>query len=233
MKMTDEPAKPGYPSEDCCHVVDPRIARHFDERMEAAIAAGQFPEMVDVSRGLLYMLCDVAETHPTLLELGCGSGAMTVTLLESGAAKADGVDLSPMSIATAQRRAEAAGVGDRAHFVVGDGSVAAVEPHDWVVLDRVICCFAEVDRLLDNSIGAAEKRYAFSVPLDSGWQGLVNKVIRTVENRTNRLRGRPCPAFTHPIDKIRGRLREAGFDVLRERKIGLWYAAVFQRAEAT
>ena len=42
---------------------------------------------------------------------------MSVTLLENGAAHADGIDLSPMSVATAQRRADAAGVGDRATFM--------------------------------------------------------------------------------------------------------------------
>lgn len=185
--------------------------------------------MVDVTRALLALLSDVESVRPTLLELGCGSGALMVSLLERGAVRADGVDLSPVSIATAKRRAEATGVGERVSLQVGDGSVVPLARHDWVVLDRVICCYADVDRLLDNSIGAAGRRYAFSVPLDSGWQGLVNRVIRMVENSTNRLRSRPCPGYTHPIAMIRGRLREAGFSPLREKRVGLWYAAVFER----
>lgn len=185
--------------------------------------------MVDVTRALLALLSDVESVQPTLLELGCGSGALLVTLLERGAVRADGVDLSPASIATAKRRAEAADVVERVSLQVGDGSVVPLAQHDWVVLDRVICCYADVDRLLGNSIGAAGRRYAFSVPLDSGWQGLVNRVIRTVENWTNRLRGRPCPAYTHSIAKIQRRLRDAGFSPLRERRVGLWYVAVFER----
>ena len=218
-------------TDDCCHAVDPRIASHFDQKATAATNDGSFPEMVEVSRGLLYMLCDVAETHPTLLELGCGTGAMSVTLLESGAAKADGIDLSPNSVATAQQRAEAAGVADRATFTVGDGSLVAVEPHDWVVLDRVFCCFPHFEQLLNNSLGAAQQRYAFTMPLDSGWQGVANRFIRIFDKVALRLGADGCPGFTHPIDKIRGRLRAAGFDVLRERRIGLWYAAVFQRVD--
>ncbi|MGI8929221.1 MAG: class I SAM-dependent methyltransferase [Candidatus Limnocylindrales bacterium] len=217
------------PTEDCCAAVDPRIARHFDKRMRAAAAAGEFPQMVEVSRGLLGLLSDVESVRPTLLELGCGSGGLTVALLERGAVRADGVDLSPESVATAKRRAEMAGVDSRVNFQLGDGSQAAVSPHDWVVLDRVICCYSDVDRLLANSIGAAEKRYAFSVPLDNGWQGLVNRTILTAEKLTRRLRGNPCPGYTHSIAKIRRRLRDAGFEALRERKVGLWYAAVFER----
>ena len=219
--------------DDCCkpadRQVDPRIARHFDKRMRVAAEAGEFPLMVEVSRGLLDLLSDVGSERPTLLELGCGSAALMVSLLERGAVSADGVDLSPGSIATAERRAATAGVEGQVAFQVGDGSLVPLEPHDWVVLDRVICCYADVDRLMGNSIGAARKRYAFSVPLDSGWQGLVNRVIRTTENSTNRFRGRPCPGYTHPIDKIRQRLTDAGFRMLRERKVGLWYAAVFER----
>src|SRR5262245_61925959 len=118
----DPGAAPASHAADCCRTPDPRIASHFDQRVTNATADDTFPEMVEVSRGLLYMLCDAADKQPTLLEFGCGSGAMSVTLLESGAAHADGIDLSPVSIATAQKRAAAAGVGDRATFTVADGS---------------------------------------------------------------------------------------------------------------
>ena len=198
--------------------------------MKAAAEAGQFPDMVDVTRALLSMLdADASRLHPSVLELGCGSGALTVSLVQSGAARANGVDLSPESVATARRRAEAAGVESQATFDVGDGSRVAVEPHDWVVLDRVICCYAHVDRLLSNSIGAAQRRFAFSVPHVRGWRGLVNRIIVTAENATNRFRARPCPGYLHPISKIHGRLADAGFRPLREQTVGLWYAAVFER----
>jgi magnesium-protoporphyrin O-methyltransferase len=214
---------------DCCRPPDPRIARHFDRRMREAAAAGAMPEMVDVSRGLLGLLDDVAHERPTLLELGSGSGALTVALLERGAARADGVDLSAESVATARRRADGAGVGSRASFRVGDGAQVALEPHDWVVLDRVICCYAHVDRLLANSIGAAAQRYAFSVPHVRGWRGLLNRLQFGAENATNRLRGRPCPGYLHDIGMIERHLGAAGFRRLRHRTVGRWYAAVFER----
>lgn len=218
---------------DCCadRAVDPRIARHFDARIRRLAAeAGGFPEMAEVSQALLSMLgSDAAELHPSLLELGSGSGALSVALLERGVARVDGVDLSAESVATARRRADAAGVGDQANFQVGDGSSAKVAAHDWVVLDRVICCFPDVDRLLTNSIGAAEQRLAFSVPHVRGWRGFINRIIVTSENATNRFRGRPCPGYLHPVRTIERRLRDAGFERLREKTVGLWYAAVWER----
>jgi SAM-dependent methyltransferase len=215
---------------DCCTPVDPRIARHFDQRMRTAAADGALPQMVDISLALLELLADAGEVRPTLLELGCGSGAMTVKLLERGALRADGVDLSAESLAVASQRAELAGVSERVSFQVGDGAQVQLKPHDWVVLDRVICCYSGFDRLLANSIAAAERRYAFSVPHVRGWRGLANRLIFGAENATNRLRGRPCPGYLHSIAAIERRLADAGFRRLRTRTVGLWYAAVFERS---
>jgi magnesium-protoporphyrin O-methyltransferase len=215
-------------SADCC--ADPRIARHFDRRMRELAAAGEVPEMVHTSRGLLSLLTDVGELRPTVLELGSGSGALTVALLERGATAADGIDLSSQSVATAQRRAAAAGVEERAHFAVGDGAVSAVEAHDWVVLDRVICCYEHKDQLLANSIRAARRRFIFSVPYSTGWRGLITRAAVGVENLTRPFRAPSCRGFVHDVPRIEARLAAAGFTRLRNGRAGsLWYLAVWER----
>jgi magnesium-protoporphyrin O-methyltransferase len=198
--------------------------------MRERAAAGALPEMVAVSRRLLELLEDVGATRPTVLELGSGSGALSVALLERGAAAADGIDLSPESVATAQRRAATAGVAERASFVVGDGAQVPLTTHDWVVIDRVICCYPHMDRLLGNAIGAARRRVAFSVPVSYGWRGLITRAIETIENATNRVRGRPCPGYVHDIRRIEARLAAAGFSRSLHARVGLWYAAVWDRA---
>ena len=40
-----------------------------------------------------------------------------------------------------------------------------LEPADIVTLDKVICCYADMRRLLDQSAGKARKLYAASEPL--------------------------------------------------------------------
>jgi magnesium-protoporphyrin O-methyltransferase len=231
---TDKPASSGSPPPaDCCTVeVDPRIARHFDKAMRDRAATGALTEMVPVSRRVLELLADVSELHPTVLELGAGSGALSVALLERGAAAADGIDLSPESVATAQRRAATAGVAERAKFQLGDGAQVALAAHDWVILDRVICCYAHVDRLLANAIGACGRRFIFSVPPSSGWRGLIARAIVTLENVFNRFRGRPCPGYVHDVRKIEARLSAAGFSRSRHARVSLWYAAVWERPAA-
>jgi len=160
---------------------------------------------------------------------GLRTGALSVNLLERGASRVTGVDLSPASIEAARRRAAERGVADRAVFVVGDGALAPLELHDWVVLDRVLCCYGDLGRLMDKSIAAAAVRYAFSVPLSSGVRGIVNRLLRAAENATNVLRGRPCPGYGHDVRKIEDRLRRAGFARVGAVTAGLWYLAIFER----
>jgi magnesium-protoporphyrin O-methyltransferase len=107
-----------------------------------------------------------------------------------------------------------------------------LEPHDWVVLDRVICCYAHLDQLLANAIGAARQRFVMSVPLSTGWRSLITKAIVTVENATNVLRGRPCPGYVHSVPLIERRLAGAGFRRLRQRRVGLWHVAVYEKVAA-
>ena len=190
--------------------------------------------MVNVSLRLLAQLDDdAAAQRPTLLELGCGTGAMTVALLTAGAVSADGVDLSAEALATARRRADEAGVGERAHFENGDGARVQLAPHDWVVLDRVMCCYPDVEALFANAAGAARRRLAFSVPTSRGLRGLANRIVWGVEAFLTRFQHGPCPGYVHSLDRIEGRLAASGFRRVSHASTWFWYTAVWERAEQT
>lgn len=220
------------PAADCCAggTVDPVIARHFDRRIADQTVEAEFPEMVDVSAMLLRLVERDLETRtPTVLELGCGSGALAVALVKRGAARVRGIDMSPGMLAVAVRRAEAAGIADQASFGVGDGATAELEPADWVVLDRAICCYPDLERLVGNAVGAARSRVAFSVPTSRGWRGVMNRVLWFIGDMPAYLLRRSCPTFVHDIGRIERVLASAGFARLREDRMGLWHGAVWER----
>ncbi len=213
---------------DCC-ARDERIAEQFNEHIAEQIVDGELPDMVDVSEMLLGLLGDVGTATPTLLELGCGSGALTVELVRRGAVRADAIDLSPDMLDAARRRAAEADVSDRVNFEKGDASLVELSAHDWVVLDRVFCCYPDVERLLANATRAATRRVAFSLPTSRGWRGALNQIMWRGSNIPVRLGRGGCPGFVHSIDLIERRLTAAGFALRGADRLGLWYAAVWER----
>lgn len=202
-----------------------RIGAHFDSKVERA-GPGAGSPMHATTRSILGLLGD--PSGRTVLELGCGRGGLMAELLRAGAAGVDGVELSRASVEIARDRFDALGLADRVTLTVGDAAEVALEPRDWVVLDRVICCYPDADKLLANSIPAARRRYAFSVPNSRGWRGIVARASRRLDNGWNGLRGRPCATFVHDIDRIDRTLRSAGFHPAGEKR-GLWYVAVYER----
>ena len=221
--------RPDQPNADCCAPADPRIARQFDARAAEWADLDEFPDLVEVSARLLDLLRDTPMRRPSVLEFGCGTGAVGVALLEMDAARVTGIDLSPTSIELARRRSEAAGLADRASFEIGNAAATDAEPHDWVVMDRVLCCFGDPDRLVDRAIAHAGERIAITVPESRGWRGLVNRPLWAIEFAWDRLHG-GCRGYVHDLRTIERRLAAAGFAPAGSARIGLWFLGVYDRA---
>jgi SAM-dependent methyltransferase len=215
---------------ECACPTDSRIARHFDAKVAQRLAQGPDPSLVAVSQRLRDALLALDPTGRTVLELGCGRGGLLVQLVQAGAAQATGVDLSPASIAAARTRFDQGHLSERADLSVGDAALVPLEPHDWVILDRVICCYPDVERLLANTLPAAEKIYAFTVPTSRGWRGAIARSDEWLENAWNTLRGRQCPGYVHSLDLIEARLATAGFKLRHRDRQRLWHIAVYERA---
>jgi len=225
MTETDEPIARAT----CCPPdADPRVARRFDREYGEWDDAEGFPEIVEVSARLLDALRDAPMVRPTVLEIGCGTGGVSVALAEMGATNVRGVDLSPASVEVARRRAAAIGVVGQSSFEVGEGSAVGVIEYDWVVADRVLCCDAHLDRMLDALIGAARERIALSVPESRGWRGLLNRPMWAAENIWDLLHG-GCRGYVHDVRRIERRLGEAGYRAMRAGHVDLWHFAVYTR----
>ncbi len=72
---------------------------------------------------LIEPLLDVAEVGPDdlVVDIGCGDGRLVVASAARGA-RARGVELDPILVEAARRRADDAGVADRVEVIEGDGS---------------------------------------------------------------------------------------------------------------
>ena len=222
--------KPDSCGQDCGCPTDSRIARHFDAKVAERSAKCQDPSLIAVSQRLRDALLLQDPAGKTVLELGCGRGALLLELVQTGVARATGIDLSPAGIDAARERFERAQLSERADLSVGDAARIPLERHDWVILDRVMCCYPDVEGLLANTLPAARQIYAFTVPTSRGWRGVAARLEEWFENAWNTLRGQSCPGYVHNLDRIEQRLVTAGFRLRHRDRQRLWHIAVYERS---
>jgi magnesium-protoporphyrin O-methyltransferase len=117
---------------------------------------------------------------------------------------------------------------------VGDAAHVPLDPHDVVLLNRVLCCYPEVDALLDNSLSAAREVFAFTAPPSVGLAGTFARAETRLANVVFRIRERKFRGFrvyVHDLKTVDRRIRDAGFlPVTQGRRRLVWHLAVYERA---
>jgi len=163
----------------------------------------------------------------TVLDIGAGVGAVHLALLQSGAASAVDVDGSPAFVGVAREEASRQGVADRVEYAIGDfvELASTIEPADLVVLDRVICCYPDMQALVRLSVAHARRRYGLVYPRDPRWirasSRLLNLFMRLARQRTR--------SWVHRTAEVDAIVRDAGFRPRFERKGIFWQAVVYER----
>ena len=217
--MDPQPERP-----NCC----------FDEWASANARRARSRETVaGVTKPLLDALERTGLDGRTVLDLGCGVGDLMLALLARGARTGTGLDLGTGGIQQARDLATSRGLADRATFVVGDGAVAPLAAADVVVLNRVVCCYPDVDALIANATGAAQRVFAFTAPVDRGIIGAFNRFSTWCSNRWYALRRakyRGFRVFVHDLDAVERKVRAAGFERTDDERVRVvWRLEVFAR----
>lgn len=162
-----------------------------------------------------------------VLDVGGGLGVIREKLLEAGASRALSVDASEAFTSAARKRAEAQGYADRVEHRVADFVAVADElpDADVVALDRVICCYPDLDGMLDASTRRA-RRLVGAVYPRSRW-GV--RAVVALQNLFRRLRRRDFRAYVFPVERIVGGMEARGFELLSRRRTFVWEVTVFER----
>jgi len=205
----------------------------FDEwATSAARRARTHETSAKITGALIAALEDAGLSGRTLLDVGCGSGDLALAAVARGAERATGFDLGPGAIAAAQSLADERGLSEQVHFAVGDGATVALPRADVVSLNRVLCCYPNVDALLSNTLDAAGTIYGVTAPHDRGAIGLGNRISILVGNLWYRIRAkkfRGFRAFVHDLRAVDERIRAAGFEPVHRERRGMWDLAVYAR----
>jgi magnesium-protoporphyrin O-methyltransferase len=165
-----------------------------------------------------------------LLDVGGGVGAIHHTLLESGVTRAVHVDASPAYLSMARQEAGRRGHGALVEFVSGDfvemaGRLAAA---DVVTLDRVICCYHDMERLVTASAAKARRYYGAVYPRGVWW---MRSAFRGVNVLLRRKRS-GFRVFVHDPPAIDAVLRAAGLQRTRLRRTVGWEIVLYERVAA-
>ncbi len=177
------------------------------------------------------MLIDALKTEGiegmTLLDIGGGVGAIQHELLSAGVRSAANVDASAAYVAVAKEEAERRGHAGRVSYYHGDFIQLAPEiaPADIVTLDRVICCYDDMQALVGLSSARARNMYGLVYPRDTWWM----KIRVAIENFVYRLVRNPFRSFVHPTEQVDAVVRSSGLRRRLYRKTFLWQVVVYAR----
>jgi 2-polyprenyl-3-methyl-5-hydroxy-6-metoxy-1,4-benzoquinol methylase len=167
----------------------------------------------------------------SLIDIGGGVGAIHHALLDAGASTATHVDISSEYIAAAREEAVRRGHDSRVLFVRGDFVQLApqVPAADVVTLDRVICCYPDMEALVGNAAEKARRLFGAVYPPDTWWMRMTARAI----NALLRLRRSAFRVYVHTPAAIDEVLRRHGLERVARRRTALWEIATYARRGAS
>lgn len=234
--MTAPPtsARPGSPDDDDAAPICPRgcacAGNEFGERAARRdLATYRRKGPAATTRWLVEGLQVGGVDGLTVLDIGAGVGAVHHELLAAGARTALDVDGSPAFLEAARDEATRRGTVERIGYLAGDFVALApdVEPADLVALDRVVCCYPDMEPLVRLSVARARRRYGLVYPRDTWWIRFGAAVL----NATMHLFRQRVTAWIHPTAAVDAIVREAGFEPRLRRSTTFWQVVVYERAQ--
>ena len=164
----------------------------------------------------------------TLLDIGGGIGAIQHELFGKGLRSAVSVDASIEYLTAAQE--EALWLKNRQHTSMYHGDFVdlahKISSADIVTLDRVLCCYADLDALITASAAKAEHLYGLVYPSS----GLLSRLSTLFFNGLCWLGKNQFRAHYHTPAKIRQLVSDAGLSETYRTRTPLWTIEVYRRS---
>jgi hypothetical protein len=179
------------------------------------------------TRAMIHLLRRGGVEGSTLLDIGGGVGAIQYDLLAAGAREAMAVDASSAYQQAARAEAARRGLSGRIEFLLGDFVTLApqVAAADIVTLDRVVCCYPDMEPLVRLSAERCRKFYGLSYPR---YRWPVRAVVAS-ENFFRGLFGNPFRSFVHSPTVMDGLLTDLGFKLQSRVRTFAWEIVVYLR----
>jgi magnesium-protoporphyrin O-methyltransferase len=207
----------------CCNPTD---YRRLFSRKSAARDARRYRErgLTGTARDLVELAGDVHGA--SVLDVGGGIGAIELDMLTAGAERATNVELSSgYEDSAAELIAERAVTG-RIERRVEDFVTAEIEPHDVVVMHRVVCCYPDVDELVGAAAAHTRRILLLTYPQERRWMRAGLRMV----NLWLRLTGCGFRTYAHSVARITAAADAHGLHLEQRTAAGfLWESASYRR----
>ncbi len=164
----------------------------------------------------------------SLLDIGGGVGAIQHGLVEAGVTRVTDVDASTAYLEVVEQEAMRRGYAEHARYHHGDfvELAAEIDAADVVTLDRVICCYPDMDALVGLSSARARFSYGLVFPRRTWYL----KLARPLINAIFRLRRNPFRVFLHKSEDVDAVVTRNGLSCASRQRSGVWNVVVYRRA---
>jgi 2-polyprenyl-3-methyl-5-hydroxy-6-metoxy-1,4-benzoquinol methylase len=164
----------------------------------------------------------------TILDIGCGVGALHHTLLREGAARSVGIDIADGMVRQAEEFAKQFNVQDRAEYRTGDFVLLSdtIGESDVTVLDKVVCCYENLEELLEISTEKTRCIFALTHPKEN----LLMRVAFKTQIALAKLFRWKFHPYWHDWVVMKAAIIARGFEPVYENSTIAWQVLVFRRA---
>jgi protein-L-isoaspartate O-methyltransferase len=211
---------------NCCN---PRGCDQFFGRRFARRMARRYRKrgLDKTARGIVDFLQQRGIEGATVLEIGGGIGEIQLELLKLGAASTVNLELSPAYEDEAAVLLREAGFEGRAERRLHDLAAGqdGVAPADIVVLNRVVCCYPDYQRLLTAVADHARQVVVFTYPPAN----VVSRLVVAAQGLIFKLRKREFRTYAHSPDAMLRVLGERGLRLTFEHHELVWQTAGLER----
>ena len=180
-----------------------------------------------ITRILIKALKEEEVEGLTLLDIGGGLGAIQHEMLRAGVKSATDIEASRAYLDAAKAETARQGFGERVNFQHGNfvDLAANTPPADIVTLNRVICCYPEVEKMVGLSVSRAGRLYGLVYPRTDWWM----KAWHSIQSLFLRLTCSRFRTYLHPTEAVEALVRDQGFKRRFYRRTFTWQIVLYAR----
>ncbi len=174
---------------------------------------------------LIKLLKENGVKGETLLDIGGGIGAIQLELFKEGLTGSFMVDASAPFLNTARKESKLQGFEERVKYYQGDFVELAkeIEKTSIVTLDKVLCCYDNLQALVKLSARKAKQLYGVIYPRDTWWV----KASFSFFNFFLWLSRNPFRVFIHSSDKVNKLVHAEGLKKKNYYKTFMWQVVLY------